>query len=220
MGMGCAGRVAEEGGDRGTHRVTLQEHFNDLPSSCKTLLAQHCPVLHQHPGDPAQTSSCSWSEPTRTPGREGEQFDIAPVTPLQAPEGTEPTGLHRQAAHRRVVAMVFAERAALRPGELTGDAAEVSWGTELVFVACSVSLPFSSSTAAFSTSSISIWLLATISSLVTATKDGSRARATRPPEIRACSRGWRHSPMCAHSVEVSLAAGSLPSPPPPCCPLH
>lgn len=85
--------------------------------------------------------------------------------------------------------MVFREGAALSPGELAGDVAEVSWGAEPVFVPCSVSLPFSSSTAAFSTSSISSWLLAAISSLVTATKDGSWARAERPPEIKACSRG-------------------------------
>lgn len=85
--------------------------------------------------------------------------------------------------------MVFREGAALSPGELAGDVAEVSWGAEPVFVPCSASLPFSSSTAAFSTSSISSWLLAAISSLVTATKDGSWARAERPPEIKACSRG-------------------------------
>lgn len=33
----------------GGPRVTQQEHFNDLSSSCKTPLEQHCPVLHQHP---------------------------------------------------------------------------------------------------------------------------------------------------------------------------
>lgn len=86
-GTGCAGRVAEEGGDRGIHGVTQQEHFNDRSSSCKTLLPQHCPVLHQHPGDLAQKSSCSWTEPTRTPGREGEQCGTAPVPPCKLLKG-------------------------------------------------------------------------------------------------------------------------------------
>ena len=116
--------------------------------------------------------------------------------PLQAPEGTVPTGLHWQVTHRRVAVVVFWEGAVLSSGEMPSDAAEVSWGAESVFVPCGVSLPFNSPKAAFSTSSISSWLLAAISSLVTATKDGSQARATRPPEIRACSRGWGHSLVC------------------------
>jgi len=87
---------------------------------------------------------------------------------------------------------------------LTADAAKVSRGAELISVSCSASLPCSSSTAAFSTSSLSIWLLAAISSLVTATKDGSRARAARPPEIRACSRGKGHSPTWNKSVAEGL----------------
>lgn len=88
----------------------------------------------------------------------------------------------------------------LSPGEPAGDAAEVSQGTEPA--SCGASLPFSSSTAAFSTSSISSWLLAAISSLVTATKDESRARASRPPEIRACSRGRGHSLVCSRRAHT------------------
>lgn len=87
--------------------------------------------------------------------------------------------------------MDFWEAAARSPGEPAGDAAEVSQGTEPA--SRGASLPFSSSTAASSTSSISSWLLAAISALVIATKDGSRARASRPPEIRACSRGRGHT---------------------------
>lgn len=41
-----AGQQRKEGG---ASRVTQQEHFNDLSSSCKTPLEQHRPVLHQHP---------------------------------------------------------------------------------------------------------------------------------------------------------------------------
>lgn len=107
--------------------------------------------------------------------------------------------------------MDFWEAAARSPGEPAGDAAEVSQGTEPA--SRGASLPFSSSTAASSTSSISSWLLAAISALVIATKDGSRARASRPPEIRACSRGRGHT-RCLCPAPIPPRATSSPPPAP------
>jgi len=146
----------------------------------------------------------------RDPGHGGGAARHRSSNPPRAPEGSVPAGRHQQAACRRAVAMGFWERA--------GDAAGGSGRAEAVSVPCGVSLPFSSSTAASSMSSTSSWLPAAISSLVTATKDGSRASAARPPEIRACGKGRGRSPTCARSAEVSPPADSPPSPALPCCP--
>lgn len=143
--------------------------WNSIVLFC-TSIPETCPKSNTTAG---QSTSGPWAEA-------GTAW-LCSCTP-----GTEPWAL-QWAAQRRVAAMLFWEGAAPSPGDLPGGTAEVSRGAEPVFVPCSVSLPFSSSTAAFSTSSISSWLLAAISSLVTARNDESWARAPRPPEMRACA---------------------------------
>lgn len=93
-----------------------------LARSCKHSTVLSCtsipearpknpPAAGQNPPGPQAERGAAWHCPSNPPA---------------TPEGTVPAGLHQRAAHGRVAEMVSWEGAALDPGELPSDAAEVS----------------------------------------------------------------------------------------------